>query len=54
MWPQYVYLTLIIFGLGLSLANHGKARSEESFWTTLFASSLGIFLLYMGGFFKGM
>ena len=54
MWPQYVYLALLIFGLGLSLANHGKTRSDESFWVTFFSASLGFFLLYMGGFFKGM
>lgn len=54
MWPQYVYLSLVVFGLGLSLANHGKSRSNESFWVTLFSAILSIFLLYSGGFFKGM
>lgn len=54
MWPQYIYLALMLFGLGVSVANHGKPRSDENAITTLVATVLGFFLLYMGGFFRGM
>lgn len=54
MWPQYTILALVLVGLGASLSDHGRPRSAENAWTTLIAAVLNLWLLYMGGFFKGM
>jgi hypothetical protein len=50
-WPQYTYLALTLFGLGICLMQHGKPREPLNFGTTVVSSSLIWFLLYMGGFF---
>jgi len=54
MWPQYVYLGLVLFGLGFVLSNHGEPQTHYNFFTSLLNTSLALFLLIMGGFFKGM
>ena len=50
-WPQYVFAALTLVGIGISLANHGKPRTPESFWRTLFAALFELWLLKEGGFF---
>jgi hypothetical protein len=52
MWPQYIYLVIIIFALGVSAGTHGQERTPENFFITLPASAFGMWLLYMGGFFS--
>jgi hypothetical protein len=52
-WPQLTYLALVALRLGISLAQHGQFKTEKhSFFTQLVGASLGLFLLYQGGFFK--
>jgi len=52
-WPQFAYLALLTVGLGMTLQQHGKPKTgNESIWISLTASSIALFLLYMGGFFK--
>lgn len=54
-WPQYVVLFMVVLGLGISLANHGKTKVEtESFWTSLFAYAITVWLLLQGGFFNAL
>jgi hypothetical protein len=50
--PQIIYLALLIFGLGISIAKHGKPRSNENFWMSLISATIIISLLMWGGFFK--
>lgn len=52
--PQYIYLALFMLGVGVSLANHGKERKPENFFSTMIAGSIIIALLVWGGFFEGM
>ena len=54
MWPQWTLLFLMALGLGVSLANHGRPRGPESFWTSIISVAITLTLLYLGGFFKGM
>jgi hypothetical protein len=54
MWPQWTMLFLLVFGLGISAAEHGKPRTNHNFWVQFMTTSLTIGLLYLGGFFKGM
>ena len=51
MLPQLIYLALTFFGLGISLAIHGKPRSNENFVVTLISTIIGVGLVYWGGFF---
>ena len=52
-WPQLTYVALIVFSLGITLEQHGNPKTgKENFWTSLTASALTLWLLYMGGFFK--
>lgn len=53
-WPQFTYLALVCIGIGTSIANHGRERSNENCITTLIAASISLFLLYQGGFFGGL
>lgn len=54
-WPQYTILFLIVMGLGISLARHGEPKLErESFWTSLFAYAITVWLLLQGGFFNAL
>jgi hypothetical protein len=54
MWPQYTYLALSFLGVGVVLAKHGEPSKPHNIWTTLTATGIVYFLLYQGGFFKGM
>lgn len=49
-WPQLVWMMLIVVGLIGSLYNHGKPK-VENFWVTLLSISIGVIILYYGGFF---
>ena len=51
MWPVYVYLAIVLIGLGVSLAKHGE-YVKVNFWSTLISTSIILFLLYKGGFFN--
>ena len=52
-WPQFTYVALLVFSLGITLEQHGKPKTgKENFWTSLAACALAIWLLYEGGFFK--
>lgn len=52
-WPQFTYLALIVFGLGITAQQHGKPKTgNESIWISLTTCVLALWLLYMGGFFK--
>ena len=51
--PQMIYLSLIIFGLGISIVKHGKTKEgKNNFFTDLIGSIIVVSLLYWGGFFK--
>jgi hypothetical protein len=52
-WPQYTYLALIFLGLGIAIAKHGEPSKPHNFFTSLIATGLSLWLLYMGGFFGG-
>jgi len=54
MWPQILTLFLYVFGLGIALANEGKPRGNYSFISTLIATAFSFWVLYEGGFFKGL
>lgn len=54
MWPQYTYTILTLLGLGIIIAKHGEPQKPYNAVVSIIASGLGFFLLYMGGFFKGM
>ena len=52
-WPQITFVALIVFSLGITLEQHGKPKTgNESFWLSLISTTLTMWLLYMGGFFK--
>ena len=51
MLPQIILLGFIFLGLGISLANHGKSRSDENFVVSLISTIILLFLLYWGKFF---
>ena len=54
MWPQYVFIILIIFGLGVSLAKDGEPKGNYNFALELISTVITIWLLWAGDFFKGM
>jgi len=52
MWPQLIYLGLVILGLGMTLGLHGQPQKKgHNFWGKLISSMIAISLLYWGGFF---
>lgn len=52
MIPVLIELALFTLSLGISLANHGKPRSNENFVTTLIALAIQLSILHWGGFFN--
>lgn len=53
-WPQIVWLTLVLIGLGMSLEQHGKPRTgRHNVWLSLFGGGVGFWIVYGGGFFAG-
>ena len=53
-WPQLLFISLSLFGLGRIVSDHGKPREPANAWTTLIAFAIQFWLLYEGGFFNGM
>ena len=52
MWPQIIYLSLILLGLGLQIDRHGKPKDgTHNIWVDLFSTGLIMLILYWGGFF---
>lgn len=52
-WPQFTYLALLVFGLGITAQQHGKPKTGNvSIWISLIGCSIALWLIYMGGFFK--
>lgn len=50
--PQIIWIVLVIMGLGVEMAQHGKPRTgKHNFWTMLISFGLSIWILYAGGFF---
>lgn len=51
--PQIILIIIYVFGLGISLAQHGEIKTKrENFWISLFAVAIQIALLIWGGFFS--
>lgn len=51
-WPQIIWATMVLFGLGLSFARSGRQKiGRHDFTADLIAVTLGAALLYWGGFF---
>lgn len=49
---QIIWIVLICLSLGISISEHGKPKTgNNSFWTSLVATIVNVFILYMGGFF---
>ena len=51
-WPQFVYASLIIFGLGVTLAKHGQPREPHNFMFATITTLLCLWIQYKGGFWK--
>ena len=52
MLPSLILLGMFTLSLGISIANHGKPRSNESAVSTLIAIAIWLVILYWGGFFN--
>ena len=51
-WPEYIVLALIAMSVGWNLAKDGEQREGTySFWWSVVAAALHIWLLWEGGFF---
>jgi hypothetical protein len=52
MLPQICYLLLVALGIGIALSEHGKPKEgKHNFLTHLIGVSVGLAILYWGGFF---
>ena len=51
MWPQLIYLGLLILGFGVNIGLHGKPQKEYNAWTKLVDVIISLSILYWGGFF---
>lgn len=51
-WPQFTYAALVLFSLGVALANHGKPRDPLSFPGLFVVVCIAMFILYKGGFWR--
>ena len=51
MWPQLIYLGLIILALGLHIGLHGQPQKNYNAFTQLVSSIISVGILYWGGFF---
>ena len=55
MWPQITYIVIALIGVGFGIARHGRVETKRNnFWLELVASCSLWYLLYAGGFFKGL
>lgn len=54
-WPQLVWITLALVGVGIAIEQHGKPRTgKHNMWSSIVAFILAWFTLYFGGFFAGI
>jgi hypothetical protein len=51
MLPQITMIIILCIGFGISLANHGKPRSEENAFIVFVSTVITLAILYWGGFF---
>ncbi|MCG5047307.1 transglycosylase SLT domain-containing protein [Pectobacterium brasiliense] len=52
-WPQITLIVLMAFGLGVTAIKHGELRTDKhSFWWSLCANLIIVWLLWSGGFFS--
>jgi hypothetical protein len=51
-WPQITLLALMVLNAGVSLANHGRSRDCENFWTHMISVASCLWILDAGGFFN--
>lgn len=55
LWPQYLILALITFGMGSSAARYGKEKTDRYDLTDVFlAPVIMLIILYCGHFFDGL
>ena len=53
--PQIIYVSLCLLGLGIALGQHGKPKTGKyNSWYSLISFTIHIYLLYVGGFSKGI
>lgn len=52
-WPQLVWLGFVVFGIGVSIATHGKPREPMNAGIMMFSVAVSSTLLYFGGFWAG-
>ena len=50
-WPQWLYISIVLIGIGISLANDGKLVKKASAGVTAFSTFVLFFILRAGGFF---
>lgn len=51
-WPAIIYVLMTLFGLGVSLANHGRPETgTKNFFLVLGVCAFQTWLLWWGGFF---
>jgi len=52
MTPQLIYLCLVFMSLGINISEHGKIEEKpKNAWYSILSISIGLGLLYWGGFF---
>lgn len=53
LW-QIIMIGMYFLNMGLAIALHGQPKKgNHNILTTMIGSGIGIFILYMGGFFNG-
>lgn len=48
--PQIVMICFYVFALAVDLVKHGEPQDDHNFFITLVGSSIGVGVLYWGGF----
>lgn len=51
MWPQILYISFCVLGLGFAIAKHGEPSDPFDMRKTAAAIAVAWSLLYWGGFF---
>jgi len=51
-WPQWVFIAIILLGIGLSAALSGKEKKHSSFGVALVAKIIQTIILVCGGFYQ--
>ncbi len=52
IWPQIVYVSLSLVGLGFAIAKHGQPREPYNAFGLMIGTALSWTLLWWGGFFQ--